>query len=235
MSVIARTNGIQYYVIADMHLRDDDLGKWGRPDGYTSRIESSLKKLPSDSILIDLGDVAYSNYMTAGKLANTLKNCPAKLKILVIGNHDEKSYETYMNNGYDMVVRCFSLENLYFTHAPEPADRWPIGTEYNIHGHLHTNTEDYGCFDMPEKHPRHVLFSVEEWNYKAVHLNFFLTKKGVKAISAYDILPVMKGDYVVFERGNPTVYHKAVSNVDANSLVRRLESLTGKRHAYKRL
>jgi len=114
----------------------------GRPDDFEDRIMKGLKVLKEGDTLIHLGDFCI------GKDEEWHKRFHDALvgvkKILIRGNHDNKSYNWYLEHGWDSVCeimqgRYFGKEVL-FSHMPILKKKfWEIYYEpvMNIHGHLH--------------------------------------------------------------------------------------------------
>ena len=88
-----------------------------------------LSILKDDDIVIILGDISWNCDLS--KL-DKLKG----RKILVRGNHDKKSCESYMQY-FDFACESFKLDykgvDIVFTHEP----LLKVGADLNIHGHLH--------------------------------------------------------------------------------------------------
>ena len=78
------------------------------------------------------------------------------------GNHDHKTDEWYLDNGWDFVCKDFSMEYkrkiILFSHKPV-AD---IGYDYNIHGHFHNATKKYHEPELDAiKNDKQILISME--------------------------------------------------------------------------
>lgn len=136
---------MKVYITTDTHFGHEMLVNNGhRPDGFEALILDGLSKVQGD-LLIHLGDICIGqDEYWHDVLMKTLGD-RFKKKLLIRGNHDGKSYNWYINHGWDSVVeyaqmRLFGRE-LLFSHMPVlPED---INTtlyyhpEMNIHGHLH--------------------------------------------------------------------------------------------------
>ena len=137
---------IDYWLVSDTHFNHEKLTEWGGRSGdWQKQLWEGLNKIPMGDILIHLGDICIgedeqiNNQLTmAGK---------ARKRILVRGNHDNKSLNWYQNHGWDFVCDSFELlyhgHYLHFSHRPQP----PMGHfTRNIHGHTHGNmhrSEEY--------------------------------------------------------------------------------------------
>ena len=126
------------YITTDTHFNHEAIKEYcGRPDNYEQLIQNSLKNLKPNHMLIHLGDIAWHK----DKAIHEKYIMPLKCKkILVIGNHDSKSYNWYMRHGWDFVCDSFTMEKhgltIVFTHEPKA---WDGYFDVNIHGHLHNS------------------------------------------------------------------------------------------------
>lgn len=139
------------YVTTDTHFCHEKIKTMGqgRPDDYEERILKALRKIPKDSIFIHLGDVSMGFELESHKdILEATKQC--KKRILVRGNHDNKSYNWYYNVGWDFVCETFRMrylgKELLFSHYPvlKVDSKYTIhlDVDKNIHGHLHGRGND---------------------------------------------------------------------------------------------
>lgn len=163
---------MKIYITTDTHLGHDRMIELcNRPQGFEDLILQGLTTIPSDALLIHLGDVCIGN---DAKWHDDIINSTEEVyrRILVRGNHDHKSDSWYLSHGWDFVceefVARYFQKNILFSHRPQ-ADREYI--DYNIHGHLH-NT---GHHEGGGKNCR--LLALEHTNYKPVNLEKFLYEK----------------------------------------------------------
>lgn len=137
---------MKIYVTTDTHFGHEMLVTNGhRESGYEEKILSNFAKLSGD-IFLHLGDICIGKDEYWHKeMMEHLQGF--KKKILIRGNHDNKSYNWYYNNGWDSVsevmrMRLFGKE-IVFSHMPilaENIENIPyLKTDINIHGHLHGN------------------------------------------------------------------------------------------------
>lgn len=145
--------------------------KIGRPLDYEERIYKWLKAIPKEDILIHMWDICIGqDEEQHNKYIATLK-CK---KILVLGNHDHKSYTWYYQHWRDFVCERFDLlmywYHLIFTHKPmdESILQWDM---INIHWHVHQR-HDYQTW------PNRILFAQEERWYKPWNLLTLIRKDG---------------------------------------------------------
>jgi len=120
-----------------------------------------------EDVLIHMGDVAFSD---EAKWNIKMGQCPHPW--LVLGNHDSKSIEWYMNKGWRFVshgilLRRYGLKIL-LTHKPQQ----DLGNfDINIHGHLHGENHHEGEFPLTKKH---CLLALEDNGYKVESLEKFI-------------------------------------------------------------
>lgn len=161
------------WIIADTHFNHHDLiPDCGRLSNFNTLIWKNLKKLESTDILVHLGDICLGKDQ---ETHNELKTFSFK-KILVRGNHDGKSNNWYLNNGWDFV--CESFKDTYFgkeilfSHKPRKKEE---DYDLNLHGHFHNINEKYHEEELVRiKNEFQVLFALEYNDYSPVLLEDFL-------------------------------------------------------------
>lgn len=127
------------WIITDTHFNHKKLIEWGRPVDFEEQIWKNLKRYikPGD-MLIHLGDICIGKDEEVAQKLNL--ELTGVRKILVRGNHDNKSYNWYLDKGWDMIVNTFTLElfgkKILFSHYPM---RRIEGLDLNLHGHMHGN------------------------------------------------------------------------------------------------
>ena len=144
---------MNYWLISDTHFNHLKLEEWGGRTGpWQEQLWKGIRQIPDEDILIHLGDVCIGEDERINERINDLH----KINILVLGNHDKKSKQWYMEHGWTFVVDSFELqymgEYLLFNHRPV-APFWHITR--NIHGHTHGNlhrSEEYVSYYDPEFH-----------------------------------------------------------------------------------
>jgi len=159
---------------------------------HTTLTMEGLRRLNPQDILIHLGDVIDKEEKN---LAGFMEQCPARTKILCLGNHDKHSIHWYLRNGFSAVVGIFTLkyggETILFSHRPvkeetfgwqqiheEGEYRLPDGIDRNIHGHLHLrNHRDEESAWQDEEDERWFLLSLEAIGYRPVKLDDILHGK----------------------------------------------------------
>lgn len=161
------------YVISDTHFGHEKLILDGvRPEGYDQELKASLLDLKATDILYHLGDVCIcpEQHKIHKEFIMPIK---AK-KILLKGNHDNKSNNWYLNNGWDFVARILYDKifgkNIYFSH--EPFYHAMHMFDVNIHGHLHD--EKHRKYMEGINTEKHILISLERTGYRPLSLEKIL-------------------------------------------------------------
>lgn len=170
---------MDYWLISDTHFNHTKLEEWGGRSGdWQERLWRGLDAIPADHTLIHLGDVCI------GDDANVHEDIQAATehlaqRVLVRGNHDNKSVSWYLDHGWDFVCDGLHLEwcgeTLLITHRPMHPDMWRFTR--NIHGHTHGNlhrAEEYSEWYSPEYH---IDISPELVGFKPVKLETLLKNK----------------------------------------------------------
>lgn len=151
-----------------------------RPIDYQEKLKKGLDALKSTDTLYHLGDVCFGNHEEDHK--RYIQTIKAK-KILIRGNHDNKSDHWYLSHGWDFV--CERLTNTYygvrvcFSHRPLP---WDGDFDINIHGHLHNLSH------RPEERTNvlNYLISLERMGYTPLSLRTLLEPIRQKIQEAQD-------------------------------------------------
>ena len=171
---------MRIWITSDSHFGHDKIIELAhRPSDYADRILRGIDLIPHNDILLHLGDVSLGrDSHWQHKLMTTRSSCR---KWLVLGNHDNHSLQWYMNMQWDWIGKSMTLKafgkDILFSHEPKAS---LYGTDdenwVNVHGHTHSPKRVAEYADMYTD--RHILYSVEEHNYKPVLLETLL--KGVK-------------------------------------------------------
>lgn len=137
---------IMLWVITDTHINHTAMiNSCGRPKNFSALVCQNWKRMvKSKDAIIHLGDCAWDD-----KGMEKLLKLPGK-KILIRGNHDHKTFQEYMNMGWDFAAESFELKfdrlTILFTHAL----RWNHQTSINVHGHFHDlHREDFSHLYLP--------------------------------------------------------------------------------------
>lgn len=158
---------MKHWVSTDWHIDHANILKYeDRPVDHTELLIARHNEVmePKD-ILICLGDVIFG--MKKDELHLYLDKLRCRTKWLVLGNHDTRPREWYMDQGFDMVCDQLVIRGVLLSHAPTQ-----LGIDHiiNVHGHFHSNShreEDDHWYNRDE---RHVLLSVENTNYYPIQL-----------------------------------------------------------------
>lgn len=190
------TTDMKIWLITDTHFNHREKMKLycNRPDDYEDRLAKGMFSLGSEDLLIHLGDVCIGEEL---KIHNEIIERMACRKILVRGNHDNKSDNWYLTHGWDFV--CFKFQAKYygktimFSHMPQVYSKeidllFGAGSyDINIHGHFHNmnnklmdedwekqNAEYVSKHDISPVNSRSRLLAVEYTNYQPIALQDFL-------------------------------------------------------------
>ena len=134
---------MKYLITTDTHFGHEMLIEKGhRESNFSETILNNIKQVQGKEniIFIHLGDMFIGNdKYWAEELRIALSGF--KRKILVKGNHDNKSNNWYYNTGgWDFICDKFELKfnkkNLLFSHIPVLKEETK-NIYKNIHGHLH--------------------------------------------------------------------------------------------------
>ena len=165
----------QIWLTTDTHFGHANMVKLcHRPEDFEKRIiDNWCQVVRPEDIVIHLGDVTWH---VKDYLDNVVAKLPGK-KILVRGNHDEKSLMYYMKHGFDLAVDSLSMKyrglDILFTHEPKIFHEHDI----NIHGHLHTNT-----LELSEPYSLYYLISLENNGYTMTNLDALVRNKIKKMV-----------------------------------------------------
>jgi len=206
------------WVVSDTHIDTPEnlssiVRRGVRPPNHTALSGEGLKRLFPHDILIHLGDVIDKD---EGQLPDYLAQCPARTKILCLGNHDGHSTHWYLRAGFSAVVETFTLkyggETILFSHHPVMTEhtrrltpklheyRLPDGIDRNIHGHLHLrNHRDEESAWQDEEDERWFLFSLEAAGYLPAKLDSIIHGKVPRVLKRDALKYVHKPDEVFFE------------------------------------
>jgi len=160
-----------YWIISDTHFSHKKMKEYCyRPDNFEEITKKSLLNLVKENdVLIHLGDVCIGNDIDNNNFFKQLKS----YNILVLGNHDSKSINWYMKNGWDFVCSRFDIKKfgkkIAFTHRP--IITMDCYNDINIHGHLHNGIHRKDEFILKDYNK---LFSLEKNNYKPILLEDLL-------------------------------------------------------------
>ena len=155
------------YLIADPHFSHENIIKYEkRPFRNAEIMNKELIKnwnntvTNKDTIFV-LGDVGFAN---KEELTKIIKQLNGK-KVLIMGNHDNKSVRYWYDVGFDEVYKYPILYKEFFMLSHEPPTYFNENTPYFfIYGHVHS-TEMYKTITKNS-----ACVSIERWDYKPVSL-----------------------------------------------------------------
>lgn len=157
-------------IISDTHFGHIALRKriGSRPSNFEEKIIRNWNRMVApEDMIIHLGDLFVGNATYWQTFAAELKG----RKILVKGNHDERSNNWYLSNGFSFVCDSFVWykfgHEILFSHKPAQEGAFDL----NIHGHLHGGRHR----DLPVDH-RHFLISLEKNGYQPMLLKTIVKK-----------------------------------------------------------
>ena len=149
-----------YWVITDTHLNHEAMiSRSQRPKNFITLICKNWKDMVSNKdTVIHLGDVSWDD-----KGMKRILRLPGK-KILIRGNHDHRTWQEYMDMGWDFAAESITLKfdrlTVLFSHAPV----WNHQASINIHGHFHDlHREDFTHLYLP--------LSLESMGYMPIALD----------------------------------------------------------------
>jgi len=164
---------MKIWLTTDTHFNHKKIIEYGRPENFEELIWKGLEVVKEEDMLIHLGDVCIGEDDKMNLHFNASINGK---KILVLGNHDNKSIKYYLEHGWDFVCKRFDIKmfgkRIAFTHQPEA---WDGYFDVNIHGHFH-NTDGRRQPDFDEKimSGYNKLLALEYTDYKPVLLGKFI-------------------------------------------------------------
>ncbi len=152
---------MNYWIISDTHFGHAAMETYcGRPKNFANIILKNLSRtVKENDVLVHLGDFCFGD---EEKWHYKFMKIPGT-KWLIKGNHDKKSNQFYLKNGWDfvgdgMVLNMFG-ERIFFTHEPLNFTSTSI---LNIHGHQHNR--------LSKVRIQKILVSMENNNYQPYSL-----------------------------------------------------------------
>ena len=134
------------FLSSDLHFLRDNISI------EMNKINNHNNIIKDDSIWIYLGDIGYKHIDNAKLLKSyVMRMNKGKFSIMILGNHDIYGKEFYKEEcGFNFVCRGFISNNIIFTHIPiKPNKMIENKYDYNVCGHLHSNT----IFEYAQKYP----------------------------------------------------------------------------------
>lgn len=126
------------WFISDTHFNHENIIKYcNRPFSSVEEMNEYMIKewnavVKEKDIICHLGDFALGSKNEIESLVKRLNGN----KILILGNHDKRGREWFLNRGFVKVYKRLILDNYIFSHVPQPLKILANG-KINIHGHTH--------------------------------------------------------------------------------------------------
>lgn len=170
--ILDNTGNKHIYLSSDWHIMKYKYTKERNPVNTTEIVKWCKNNIKPNDVFIYLGDLAYryANQHDSDEIKEIYKSLPG-IKVLILGNHDiMQGEEFYKNCGFDYIFNEFLYKNILFTHRPVDMILRGYITGLNIHGHIHTLSNDYD-FIHPD---RNVNVYPANYNNKPVTLDYIL-------------------------------------------------------------
>lgn len=162
------------YLISDTHFNHKNIIQYeNRPFSSIEEMNNEMIKrwnavVKEDDIVLHLGDVGLGNESSLKRIIPSLNGH----KILIRGNHDQKSKKFYLDCGFEEVrpsfIQEFEGERIYFSHRPDtrPGNRHDT---YTMHFYGHVHSKDYNGA-LPTIARNGACLCVERWDYTPVEI-----------------------------------------------------------------
>ena len=179
------------FVIADLHMGDEDMCSLKKADGHPLRPFSTIeehdetiianwnKVVPTDAKVYILGDVAQkkSDIAKIGRLNGSRK-------ILIAGNHDIYPSVDYLKYFKDIRATHRLDNGILMSHIPVHPSTFGKAHKVNVHGHIHDKrvkhaVDTFGTWDFSENaigtwvgdiDKRYFCVSCEHINYTPIEI-----------------------------------------------------------------
>ena len=182
---------MKIFVIADTHFGHENIIKYcNRPFKTVNEMDEAMIKnwnetVTNKDVVIHLGDFGLGSKEYISSIVKRLNG----KKILIMGNHDNWSEQTYRDIGFHTVSRFPIIFNdIYLlSHAPRVSNGF-----ITVFGHVHDKALDY------EQIGKSFCASVENINYKPIELetiNQILSGQKIveqiQALKAKDVMSIL--------------------------------------------
>lgn len=163
---------IDAHITSDHHMFHNNIIKYcNRPfttvdEMHQFGIKEWNSVVDPDAIVVHLGDYICGG--TKEQITEITQQLNGT-KILILGNHDRKSRQWFLDCGFTRVIKNRLTLGMYcFSHRPQDADYMTErNIRYNLHGHSHSH--DYG--------DPYFNFAVDVVGYKPKKVKLNLTKE----------------------------------------------------------
>lgn len=129
------------FVIADTHFNHENIiGYCNRPFKDTKEMDEIMIKnwnetVSKNDIVIHLGDLGLGNKEYISSIVKRLNG----KKILIFGNHDNWSEQTYRDMGFYTVSKFPIIYNNFYIMSHAPIQMPQLTCYYNCYGHVHND------------------------------------------------------------------------------------------------
>lgn len=133
---------MKVFVIADTHFGHENIIKYcNRPFNSIEEMNSTIIKnwnetVSNRDVVIHLGDVGLGSKQY---ISNIIKQLNGK-KILIMGNHDNWSEQTYRDMGFNTVSRFPILYYNFYLCSHAPLILSETTPYFNLYGHVHNDS-----------------------------------------------------------------------------------------------
>lgn len=133
---------MKFFITSDTHFNHANIIKYcNRPFSSVEEMNEALIKnwnevVSNDDTVLHLGDVALGNKEMAEAIIKRLNG----KKILIMGNHDNWSEQTYRDMGFHTVSRFPILWNNFYLLSHAPLTLSETTPYFNFYGHVHNDS-----------------------------------------------------------------------------------------------
>lgn len=152
---------MKIFVIADTHFGHKNIIDYcNRPFSSVEEMDATLIKnwnetVSNDDVIIHLGDLGLGKKEYIASIVSQLNG----KKILILGNHDNWSEQTYRDMGFHTVSRFPILYADFYICSHAPIQMPQLTCYQNLYGHVHNDPK---YVDTPSA----VCYSVERIGYR---------------------------------------------------------------------
>lgn len=151
--------------IADLHFMHKNMAQSrGFQDEFCHDeyiIDKWNKKVKKKDTIYILGDISMEN-----KKAYPLLDRLNGLKIVVLGNHDNRQNVAELAKHVHNVVGCVSYKGYWLTHIPVHPMEFEYRLKGNIHGHIHNLIVQKTVDGLQQIDDRYICVSCEHVDYE---------------------------------------------------------------------
>lgn len=128
------------FLISDTHFGHENILKYeSRPFANAAEMDAAIianwnSKVGADDIVFHLGDVSFHDKFETAKIMCKLNG----RKILIMGNHDGRSRNWYLDVGFSQVSSFPIIIDKFWMLSHEPLYMNAAMPYCNIHGHIHS-------------------------------------------------------------------------------------------------